>query len=373
MAESNLFKDQLDKAAIEHIAKILKQVDRRFAVDEFIELAATGIEAFELKQRVEHIIAALSQSLPSDFGETAPILMTVAKHWPEPLEQQNWSSFSAWPLIDYVKSHGLEQPQLAFKVLEKLTPLFTAEFAIRPFLEQHFELAYQQMLDWCEHPDEHVRRLASEGIRPRLPWASHLNFLRENPQPIWTILDKLKADDSAYVRRSVANNLNDISKDHPEKVIDICRQWQKTPHPHSEWVMRHGLRSLVKSGYADVYPLLGYMAEPDLKVRNFRLQQDCIQLGDNLLLMLELASSNAQQQKLVVDYQVAFVKADGSLSRKVFKWKNISLPAQGKLTLEKQHAFKPISTRRYYPGKHLVECLINGKVFAQAEFELRVE
>lgn len=369
MAEQAPLKAQLGPAAVEQLAVVLKSVYPDFDEQGFIRLANHELDELELKARVRHLITALAEYLPVGFCETARLIESVADNWPEQPQGQ-WSSFTVWPLIDYVSVYGLNYPQRAFVLLEKLTPLFTAEFAIRPFLDRHFELTHQQLLRWTCHDNEHVRRLASEGIRPRLPWAQQLPALRRDPAPIWPILETLKTDPSLYVRRSVANNLNDISKDHPEAVMARCRNWQQLQNKNTDWLISHGLRTLVKSGRAEVYPLLGFSDKPVINDIQLRLNRTRIKLGDSLLLTLTMTT--AQAERLVVDYRIGFQRADGDLSWKVFKWKNIKTQGNKPLTLTKSQTFKLLSTRRYYPGEHLVECLVNGQVVARAGFELAV-
>lgn len=369
MAEHTPLKAQLGPAAVQQLAEVLESVYPDFDEQRFVSQANHGLEALELKARVEHVIAALAAHLPAGFCQTARILEQVAEVWPEQPQGQ-WSSFTAWPLIDYVSVYGLNYPQRAFVVLEKLTPLFTAEFAIRPFLDRHFELTHQQLRRWTEHDNEHVRRLASEGIRPRLPWAQQLPVLRRDPTPIWPILEALKTDPSLYVRRSVANNLNDISKDHPEAVMARCREWQQLENKNTDWLINHGLRTLVKSGRAEVYPLLGFSDKPSISAIQLHLSKAEIKLGDSIRLTLTLTTQ--QSERLVVDYRIGYQRADGRPGWKVFKWKNIKTQGGESLTLTKSQAFKPLSTRRYYPGEHLVECLVNGQVAARAEFNLSV-
>lgn len=367
MAQAPPLKQQLGPVAIAQLAHMLSAAYPDFEREGFKTQALHQLQTLELKARVGHIINALAQFLPADFSHTAPILQTVAKQWPQ-ASQGNWSHFTAWPLIDYVGVYGLDEPELGLSTLEKLTPLFTAEFAIRPFLQQHFELTRQQMVRWTEHKDEHVRRLASEGIRPRLPWASQLPALRADPSPIWPILERLKTDPSLYVRRSVANNLNDISKDHPEQVMAVCRTWLKAADAHTRWVVRHGLRTLVKEGRDDVYPLLGFSPDVKLKEALLVLSAAEIRVGDTLSFSLTVTTTEAQ--KLVLDYRVGYAGKEGRCRWKVFKWKTIETQKNTTLTLHKSQLFQPLSTRQLYPGKHLIECLLNGQVIARAAFEL---
>jgi 3-methyladenine DNA glycosylase AlkC len=369
MAETALLKDQLGPAAVVQLAERLKAAWPDFDQQAFIKQACQDLETLELKARVQHIVAVLSAFLPAGFCETARILERVTHDWPL-APDRNWSNYAAWPLIDYVSVYGLDYPQRSFALLEKMTPLFTAEFAIRPFLDKHFDLTHQQLRRWTQHDDEHVRRLATEGIRPRLPWARQIKALRVNPVAIWPILEQLKADPSLYVRRSVANNLNDISKDHPQAVLAICRQWQRGSDEKTNWVMRHGLRTLVKTGHPEVYALLGFSDELALKRADLSLSAPSIKVGEKLNLTLAIETEN--QARLVLDYRIVFVRADGKPGWKVFKWKNIETQGKQTLTLHKSHAFMPLTTRRYYPGRHQIECLLNGQVVAKAAFFLEL-
>lgn len=368
MAEHPLLKEQLNIAAITELRDRITGVYPEFDGQGFVEKASTDLTQLELKARVSHIIDALATYLPPGFCQTARILEQFADNWNQQSAERNWTSYAAWPVIDYVSVYGLAYPQRAFSVLEKLTPLFTAEFAIRPFVQQHFALTYQQMLRWAEHEHDHVRRLASEGLRPRLPWASHIAALRADPSPLWPLLNKLKADPSLYVRRSVANNLNDISKDHPEQVLAICRSWQQDNNQDTDWVIRHGLRTMVKSGVEAVYPLLGFTEHPQLSDIKLTLAVTKLAVGQSLEFTLDLKSEQSQQ--LVIDYRISFVRAKEKQGYKVFKWKNIQLAPHQRMQLKNTHSFKPISTRRYYPGTHTIEILVNGNTVARTTFEL---
>lgn len=368
MAEQALLKEQLNITAIAELSERIIEVYPEFDGQAFAEKASTGLTQLELKARVSHIIDALAAFLPQDFCQTARIIEQLADNWNQQNAERNWTSYAAWPVIDYVSVYGLAYPQRAFSILEKLTPLFTAEFAIRAFVEQHFDLSYQQMLRWAEHEHEHVRRLASEGLRPRLPWAAHISTLRADPSPLWPLLNKLKADPSGYVRRSVANNLNDISKDHPEQVLAVCNNWQQDHNKDTDWVIRHGLRTLVKSGVKAVYPLLGFTVHPQLSDINLTLAVTKLAVGQSLEFKLDLVSE--QFQHVVIDYRIGFARATGQQGYKVFKWKNTKLEPHQPIQLKKTHSFKPISTRRYYPGTHTIEVLLNGSIVARATFEL---
>lgn len=368
MAEQ--LKNKLNAAAVHELGSLIHSVWPGFAVTDFIETASIKLGELELKARADYLAKSLHVYLPDDYVDAIAILLQAAEYLRE--EQfSGWAHYLAWPLIDYVALYGLEHRNVSFAALEKLTSLFTAEFAIRFFLKAHFDETYQQMLLWAEHDDEHVRRLASEGIRPRLPWAPQLTDLRDDPTPIWPILEKLKEDPSLYVRRSVANNINDISKDHPQTVIDICSKWDKAASQNTKWVIRHGLRSLVKQGHTDVYPLLGFNQSVDIEQSVFELSHSTLLLGQTLV--LDIGFRSKQIQHLVLDYRIRFVGAAGKMTReKVFKWKNIYLAEGEYVQIQKRHTLQKISTRKYYPGIHEVECLLNGQCIARASFELLI-
>ena len=366
-------KQNLGKSAVLHIANLLSVSMADFAKDLFIKDALAGLDALELKQRVNHLIKVLALYLPDEFEQTAVVLTTVKQNWYNENVGENGFSFAAWPLIDYVADYGTAQPALALDVLKTLTPLFSAEFAIRTFIDQYFDITYPQLLLWTEDEDEHVRRLACEGMRPRLPWGKQLTQFCNDPSAIFPILERLKDDASLYVRKSVANNLNDISKDHPEQVIALCRSWYDNASTNRLWIIHHALRTLIKSGHPEVFPLLGYTAEPQVDVTKFELDKTIVELGGSAAISVSLSSKSSQTQKMVVDYKIHHVKANGKTTAKVFKWKNITLKANEELQLVKKHSFKAISTRKYYSGKHQVELLINGVGYGSRDFELVVE
>jgi len=369
MSEPALMKEGLNAQAIKRIANCLAQVIPHFNARAFQKEAVKGIDALELKARVNHLIAVLDRHYNAPFKQIYKPLMQLPDVWDFGADGDSKAAFAAWPIIDYVAVHGLQHPQESLKVLEKLTPLFTAEFAVRPFLQQHTEMTYAQLLRWCEHDNEHVRRLASEGSRPRLPWGMRLPQYIEDPSPLAAILNCLKADESVYVRRSVANSLNDISKDNSDFMLRLCAQWREDGNEKTDWIINHALRSLIKAGDARVFSLLGLSDKPNVTVNNVMLDKARIKLGDDLTFSFELQAGN-KPQELIVDYVVYFMKANGKLAPKVFKLKKLSLLAKEKITITKKQSFKPITTRVFYAGLHQLAIQINGKEMARQSFEL---
>lgn len=373
-AMADLMKDSLNLVAVEKIATNLKYAWAAFDADGFVAAGMDGLDALELKARVLHLIAVMHAHLPADFIETADILMAAGQNWHKADDGDSFSVFAIWPLIDYVGVHGLEQPEKALDALEVLTPHFSAEFAIRPLINEHFEVTYKRLNEWVSHEDEHLRRLVSEGIRPRLPWGLQLKQFIADPVMVVTLLEQLKDDEAEYVRRSVANNLNDISKDHPELVVNICKKWlkgaPKNKRKNRDWIARHATRSLVKQGYPPVFGLLGYSEDLDIVVENLRLENEQIKMGEVLKFNFELNSN--KDQKFVLDFAIHFMKSNGKMAAKMFKLKNINMKQGEKIAIEKQQWFKPISTRKYYAGQHRLEIFLNGEKYQEVYFLLEV-
>jgi 3-methyladenine DNA glycosylase AlkC len=370
MAEQRLMKDGLGAAAVERIAESFVRIMPGFSKQKFINDALSELQALELKGRVRHIINVLNTYLPDDFAKTAETLIRLKPNWIPGDPDDNLSGFAAWPIIDYVGEHGLDHPKKALEVLKELTSMFSAEFAIRPFIIEHFELTFQTLDKWCTDPDEHVRRLVSEGSRPRLPWGQQLPQFIEDPAPVFHLLEKLKDDPSEYVRRSVANNLNDISKDHPEAVIACCKRWKMNASPERQWIIRHATRTLVKAGHPEVFGLLGYTENPKLAFKRLNVSPKAIQLGEFIEFSFQLQSTSSKTQTIVIDYAIHHMKANGQTSPKVFKFRTLKIAPGETIELIKRHAIKPITTRKYYSGEHAVEILINGKTFGRVGFTL---
>ncbi|NJN55833.1 MAG: hypothetical protein HC804_14460 [Anaerolineae bacterium] len=269
----------------------------------------------------------------------------------------------------FVELYGLEHFEIAMQGMCEITKRHTAEFAIRPYLIRYPERTLAVLHGWTEHENPHVRRLVSEGTRPRLPWGMRLHQFIADPRPTLALLEKLKDDPSDYVRRSVANHLNDITKDNPELALQTLARWQENRTPERQWITRHALRSMVKAGDPAALQLLGY-APAQVSVPQLTLTPTTLAFGDTLEITFTLQSECDEAQELVVDYVVHFVKANGRPTPKVFKLRNVSLHGRQSLPLRKQHTFKPITTRRYYPGLHRVEIQVNGSTLAGADFEL---
>ena len=357
------FKNLLNPAGIRQAAERLHAAWPGFDADGFVRRACTDLDALEMKARALQICDALEHTLPADFEAAAEVLHAVLRG------DGALEGWILWPVGEFVARRGLQQPALALAVLHALTQRFTAEFAIRPFIVAHPEHVFATLARWAHDDSEHVRRLVSEGSRPRLPWGLQLKALVADPSPTAPLLLALQDDPSEYVRRSVANHLNDIAKDHPEHVAGWLEQHLPAASPARRAMLRHASRTLIKAGDRRVLAAWGldkaFKGQAALVLQPARLR-----IGESLTFSLTLTSGAARSQKLAVDYAVHHVKADGRRTPKVFKGWTLDLPPNAQRTLSKTHSMREITTRRYHPGPHGLDLRINGRVVAEAAFEL---
>jgi len=364
-------KNNLSELAVNRIAHALSKSVTDFNVQSFKTKALVGLECLELKERVTHIINAMHTFLPQDFKATVKILLSVKSYWDYGDSSDSYSSFAAWPIIDYVSIYGIDHKEESLELLKKLTCMFSAEFAVRAFIVKYPDYCALQFNDWIYDEDEHVRRLVSEGTRPRLPWGLQLKSFMIDPSPNLNFLTKLKSDPSLYVRRSVANHLNDISKDNPDVVINLCKQWQKSKVNNQEqWVIKHATRSLVKAGHKDIFSLLGFTKKPQVHIKNINLSNSDVKQGSDLHFDFVVNSICTNKQNIVIDYAIHFMKANGKTKPKVFKLKTFTIESNSSIKLSKKHSFKAISTRKYYIGVHKIEILVNGQPIITKSFSL---
>lgn len=365
-----LMKNGLGQPAILRIAKAFKAISSEFDSKAFTKDCLLPLDKLELKERVEHIINVMATYLPKDFELTAQLLQSLKPVWDHGDKDDPLRTFAAWPVTDFVAKHGIEHPELAMSTLKYLTSLFSAEFAIRPFILRYPDLCHQYFKTWVNDQDEHVRRLVSEGTRPRLPWGIRLKPFIELPEKNIPLLASLKKDESLYVRRSVANHLNDIAKDHPDLVATTCLDWKDDNCKDTAWLIKHATRTLVKQGHPKALTLLGFTENPKIDVTDLTLNNTTIDWQQEVIFSCKITSTAQKAQKLVIDYIIDFVKANREQKAKVFKLKNVSLDKGESLTINKSFSFRPISTRKYYPGEHKLSIVINGSVKAETNFFL---
>ena len=363
-------RDVFNPHVVNHLAQSIANAWPEFDQSGFADTINSQLGSLSFGDRNKLIRDSLWEYLPRDYPRAIEILLTsLGPEIPE-CELTGYDRFIVMSQNDYVAEYGLDHFELSMKALHEMTKHFTAEGAIRAFIQRCPEQTLTRLARWAEDENCHVRRLVSEGTRPRLPLAPRLPQFIEDPRPVLALLEKLKADPELMVRRSVANNLNDIAKDNPALVVETLKAWQEEDSAETHWIIRHASRTLVKQGNKEALALLGYPPDVAIEVLHLELNDSRIRIGDNLVFKFRVQSNSDEPQNLMVDYVVHHMKANGKLAPKVFKLAKKVLKGRESLQLAKRHSFRPISTRKYYTGKHLLEIQINGKIYAQAEFTL---
>jgi 3-methyladenine DNA glycosylase AlkC len=358
MKFKDVFNEQSVGALAEAIWEAYPGLDREAFLAGVLD---EGWADLELKQRMRQISTMLGGFLPADYRTALNILRRA-------LPRLTGYGFVVAVFPDFVEVFGLDDWEASMAALEEFTQVMSAEYAIRPFIVRYPERTMAQMLAWAGHENAEVRRLATEGCRPRLPWGMALEALKADPSPILPILEALKRDESESVRRSVANNLNDISKDNPDAVLEVLRRWQAEGGEEIGWITRHALRTLLKAGRPEALELLGFSPEPAIAVRNLAVEPETVSMGGEVTFSFEIESLSDRPQALMIDYVVYSVKASGQRSLKVWKLSTRTLQPGQVLRITRRHSFAPVTTRTYYPGEHAVEPKINGKLFGRVVF-----
>jgi 3-methyladenine DNA glycosylase AlkC len=371
------FKNLLNPALVRASAEWLQGVWPAFDRSRFVRHANRGLEALEFKARAMQIADALEATLPAHFGNACDVIEAALAPAVEPGTTApegapGLTGWIVWPLGEFVARRGLAEPERALVALHALTQRLTAEFAIRTFIVEHPALVFATLQRWTRDPSAHVRRLVSEGSRPRLPWGLRLKAMVADPTPTLPLLAALQDDPSDYVRRSVANHLNDIAKDHPAVVVAWLREHLPGAPVERRALLRHASRTLIKQGHADVLGLWDAATPFDGSVR-LQLTPPRLCVGDSLRLRLSLRSRSTRVQTLLIDYAVLHVKANGRTSAKIFKGWSVTLAPGEIRTLEKTHSMRAVTTRRYHAGRHAIDVRINGLDCAQAAFSLSLE
>lgn len=336
-------------------------------------------EPLGLMDRGRRLSVVLRQFLPSDFRQAAPLLVQTMGR-PMGLDPRGEpvapgdvaSSFYHLPHSMYIAEHGLDHLPEAMQAQHALTQRFTAEFSLRPFLQAHTQATLAHLKQWASDPNAHVRRAVSEATRPRLPWAARLPDFVRDPGPVLPLLTQLRDDSSSYVRRSVANHLNDIGKDHPDLLTNLARQWlDDAPVPASrQALLRHALRTAIKRGDAQALALFGHGEVSPLQVQGANITPSKARIGDTVTLHCTLYNPSAQSTHALADWRVHYVKANGTLSPKVFKGTTVQIDAQGHGLLKKTLSLRQMSTRTHQPGRHTVEIVLNGHAHSIGHFDL---
>ena len=357
MAEplKNLYNEEL----IHSLCSALSSHYKKFNSGQFTErIFDKEWDQRELKDRMRHISVTLHSFLPPDYETAIEILIPASA---------DFSGFEYMFFPDYVELYGLDEFEVSMSALEYFTEFSSSEFAVRPFIIKYPARMMRQMEEWAGSGNYHVRRLASEGCRPRLPWAMALPEFKKNPKAILDILDILKSDESEYVRRSVANNLNDISKDNPGAVIEIANSWLGD-NPDTDWLVKHACRTLLKNAEPKIMALFGLGQPRHVELKTFKVLQR-VKMGGNLSFSFLLKTQTSELGKLRIEYAIDFMKHNGKQSRKIFKISEAEYPAQEK-QISRNHSFRSITTRKYYPGSHGIAIIVNGYELVNSQFQL---
>ncbi|CAM4094368.1 hypothetical protein L1N85_10485 [Paenibacillus alkaliterrae] len=360
-----------DGTFIEQFAALLKTAWSPFDEAAFAAAVREGDwEQLELKARMRRITEALGAALPQAYEDALTILYRID-------EKCTGLPYLVFP--DFVEVFGMESRhwERSLAALERFTAYSTSEFAIRPFILADPERLVFQMLEWADHPNEHVRRLASEGIRPRLPWAQALPLFKRDPLPIIPILDKLKCDPSLYVRKSVANNINDIAKDHPELVAGLAASWFGV-NDRTDWIVRHGCRTLIKKSNPRIMALFGYTAHaeqgedvlPLVAEAALKVNPSAVPVGGEAALLYRVQLREGERVKLRIEYGIDFVKSGGKTSLKRFLLSDREYAGGEVFEGVRVHRFADLTTRKHYSGTHRLTLWVNGRESASAVLQV---
>jgi len=346
------------------LAEEIKSAYPSFKAKDFVtSIMDDSWESLELKGRMRQITINLGKYLPKEYTKALEVIDNVIKNY------GTWLDGYSLFFPDFVELYGHEEVywDISMAALERYTLHASAEFAVRPFIINHEEKMMAQMQTWSRHKHEDVRRLASEGCRPMLPWAQSLPKFKKDPTPILPILEQLKADPALFVRKSVANNLNDISKTHPDLVAKLAKDWYGQ-NELTNWIVKHGCRTLLKKGNKDVLAIFGYNNADVVEVSDFAIDTTTVAIGGEINISFAILANQATKVRL--EYGLDYVKASGKPSRKIFQISELSLPQNQKKQYTKKHAFADLSTRKHYPGTHSVTLIVNGTEQGTLDFEL---
>ena len=352
------------------IARMIKEVDSTFNAEAFLADALDGYQALELTPRAWQIADALGRQLPQDYERATEILIASLGPKLEVAELTGMDVFVYLPHVFFVAKFGVDHFEASMRAQYELTQRFTAEYSIRAFLQRYPQRTLAQLREWALDSNVHVRRLVSEGTRPRLPWAPRLRAFQDDPRPVLELLELLKDDPELLVRRSVANNLNDIGKDNPAVLIETCRRWIRDATAERSWLVRHALRSAVKRGEPEALKILGFGPVRGITVRDVRIAPAVAAIGERVTFTVELANEASTTKRLLVELRTHFVKANGRSSPKVFALKELALQPGEDARLEKTISLAQHTTRTHYPGEHRVEVLVNGRAVGAGVFDV---
>ena len=354
------------------IASQIKKVYPDFKDQLFLQQVAIDYDSFELLPKTKHIALTLYKFFPKDYSQTINIL--VDSMGDKLIDDRSFGieSFLYMPYSYYILLYGLDNYELSIHAQYELTQRFTAEFCIRAFIEKYEDKILDLFISWTQDDSMHVRRLVSEGTRPRLPWSNQLKKYIKDPSSILPLLEALKDDKELYVRRSVANNLNDITKDNPQIVLDLCKKWLKDADNNRIWLINHALRTLIKKGDKQALSILGFNDSQEINIKEISITPIEPSIGEFVNISVVLENINNDTKNCLVDFSIDYVKANKKSSKKVFKLKSFTLGSNKTIQLSKKVSLKEMTTRKHYPGLHKVFLHINGDEAEIGSFKLNI-
>lgn len=370
MAERILFRNIFNAELVTRLAGNISAYWPDFDQQNFINDVIVKFDDLSFGDRCRVITDELGKQLPTDFKQACNILVNSLEPETDDQELKGYDGFIIMPQCQYIARFGLDDIDTSLNALYEMTKRFTAEGEIRVFIKRYPEETMKFLNDLTEDSSPFARRLASEGTRPRLPLSTRLPEFQKNPDPVFEILEKLKCDSNRMVLRSVANNLNDISKDNPDKVISTLKKWIKIENEGTKWLIRHGLRTLLKEGNPGAMGLLGFDPKVSVSVGSPEIASTTIKNGDQLEFSVRIDNQENYPVKLMIDYIIYFQKKNGTLAPKVFKASQKTLRENTGVTIAKNHSFQETSTRVLYPGLHQLEIQVNGQRYGRVDFEL---
>ncbi|OXB06812.1 DNA alkylation repair protein [Flavobacterium pectinovorum] len=362
-----LIKDIYSVTFYEKFGQAVAEVHSTFDKQKFIEAIYEGNFAQkEWKERMKHTTVVLHQFMPQNFPEAVSLIDKIIEN----LKKNNFTDGNLAFIFfaDYIETYGLDDFKTSAKALVSITQFISCEFAVRPFILKYQGKMIDEMVKWSLHENHHVRRLASEGSRSRLPWAMAIPFLKKDPASILPILENLKNDPSEYVRRSVANNLNDIVKDNPEIVLEIAKKWRGLSK-ETDAIIKHGCRTLLKQGHPEILSHYG-LESTNIELSNFEIKTPKVKIGDYLQFQFHLNNKNEEDKIIRLEYAVHYKKSKGHLAKKVFKISEKIYQPNQLTKVDRNQSFKIITTRVFHKGMHQLSIIINGTESEALEFEL---
>lgn len=355
------FKNMYNREMLDTFASRISRFYPEFNSSQFISTVMDeNWENKELKGRMHHIAVTLGKFLPENYPEAVKILQKI---------KPEMSGFGSIILPEFTKLYGIDYFDESVEALKIFTVNSSSEFAVRPFIIKYGDRMMQVMESWSRDENEHVRRLSTEGCRPRLPWAEALPAFKKNPEPVIRILDNLKDDPSEYVRKSVANNLNDISKDHPDIVMEIAEKW-KGSSPERDKIVKHALRTLLKKGDTRAMHLFGFKKDDNIEVTDFSIDNPVVTIGDSFNFSFKTENKSDKPLKVRTEYKIVFMKKNNRTGSKIFQIFEKKIPGGSNTITTRKHKFEDNSIRTHHSGAHSITLILNGHPVKTIPFEL---